>query len=168
MPVRILYVFELILLRSNDRYITSSQIIFIQLIRLLRTLYTERYHTTRQCLAIPGKIYTPHRTIIPYHEHTISHRIVIFLFRIPTKPYHHTIPTYHITYRATPHPMPHRTVPSHVPYHTYSVSTSPEGLIRGHKKSMPFRATEQERARDARWHGLSSLTAEHAGVGAIS
>ena len=65
-------------------------------------------------------IYPPHRTIVPYHQHTVSHTVII-PYRISTK---QTISSFDMTYRATPHTVLH-----HIPYHTHTtVPTPPEGL----------------------------------------
>ena len=93
---------ELILVRSDDRYIRSFKIIFIPLNRPYILLRRKIYHITRQ--------YLP-------HQRTISHTVP---YIISTTPCHNTIPpTYHVTYRATPHNViPYRTIYHTRQYHT--------------------------------------------------
>ena len=135
LSVHIPYILELILVRSDDRYIRSLQIIFIRRNRIYilkhsispgniyRTnvpYHIPIYRTNVQYHIPCHIIFPPHRAIIPYHRHkylphqrTISHTVS---YIISTTPCHHTIPpTYHITYRATPHTMPYRTVPHTIP-----------------------------------------------------
>ena len=60
-------------------------------------------------------VYPPHRTIIPYHQHTISYT-VIFPYSTSTKSYHHIIPTNDITYRTIPYPSCTKTTWGAQPY----------------------------------------------------
>ena len=112
------------LVRCDDRYIRSLQIIFIPRNRpyiLKHTISPGNIYRTNVPYHIPcHRIFPPHRAIIPCHRHkylphqrTISHAVP---YIISTTPCHHTItPTYHTTYRATPHTMPYRTVPHTIP-----------------------------------------------------
>ena len=128
------------LVRCDDRYIRSLQIIFIPRNRpyiLKHTISPGNIYRTNVLYYIPCHItFPPHRAIIPYrrhkylpHQRTISHTVPYIIF---TTPCHHTIPptwiftapTYHITYRAIyyfHHTMAsyHTTdVPYHIPCHT--------------------------------------------------
>ena len=99
------------------RYIRSLQKIFIRLLRLLQAPNTLQ-HTIPPDNIFSHILQTPHRNILPYHQHTISHTYRDFSVKC-IKPYRHTIPTYGITCRATPHTTPRRTVP----HHTHTVPT---------------------------------------------
>ena len=135
LSVRMPYVLKIILVRSGDRYIRSLRVIFIRRNRpyILKhnispgNVYRTNvpYHIPVDRTIVPSHIpchiiFPPHRAIIPYHRQkyllhqvTISHTVP---YIISTTPCHHTIPpTYHITYRATPHMMPYRTVPHTIP-----------------------------------------------------
>ena len=111
LSVHIPYILELILVRSDDRYIRSLQIIFIRRNRIYilkhsispgniyRTnvpYHIPIYRTNVQYHIPCHIIFPPHRAIIPYHRHkylphqrTIPHTVP---YIISTTPCHHTIP----------------------------------------------------------------------------
>ena len=102
LSVLIPYMLELILVRSDDRYIRSIQIIFIPHNRpyiLKHTISPGNIYRTNVPYHIPSHIsFPPHRAIIPYHRHTISHTV--------------------------PHHTQCHTVPYHIPYQTYNIIQS--------------------------------------------
>ena len=69
---------------------------------------------------VPLVEYPPHRTIIPYHQHTIPHAVIIS-YNISTKPYH-LLPCQHTISHAVPQHTP-CTVPRIIPY-PYCTSTA--------------------------------------------
>ena len=116
LSVRIPYLLELILVRSNDRYIRSLQIIFIP--------------RNRPCILkhsiSPGNIYP--------HQRTISHTVP---YNISTTPCHHTIPPTNIYRTNAPYHTPchilfppHRAIIPyyHVPCHTTQCHTAPHTI----------------------------------------
>ena len=111
LSVRTPYSSELILVRSDDRFISSLQMTLYDSYRpyiqkhpyhqaIFIAIFTHAvssYHTTTVPYHKPCHIiFPPHRTIIPYHRHTISHTVP-----------HHTQCHRHTT-----------NVPYHIPYHT--------------------------------------------------
>ena len=122
LSVRIPYLLELILVRSDDLYIRSLQMISIRCNRpyILKhnispgNIYRNIYGTNVPYHIPCHIIFPPHRAITPYHRHkylplqrTISHTVPCI---ISTTPCHHTIPpTYHITYRAAYHTRQYHT-----------------------------------------------------------
>ena len=95
LSVRIPYVLELILVRSDDRYVRSLQMISIRRSRpyiLKHTISPGNIYRTDVPYHIPyHKMFPPHRSIIPYRRHKYSpHQRVIYSF-------HHTVSSYHTT-----------------------------------------------------------------------
>ena len=101
LSVRIPYILELILVRSDDRYIRSLQIIFIP----------------------RNKPYILKHTSVPYHQaiftaptYHITYRAIYY--------FHHTVPSYHtdIPYHIPCHTT-HNAIPYRTTYHTRQYHT---------------------------------------------
>ena len=125
--VRIPYIWELILVCSDDRYNRSLQMIFIRRNRpciLTHTISPGNIYRTNVPYHIPCHIiFTPHRAIIPYHGHKIyrtnvPHHIPCHIL---FPPHRAIIPCHrHTILHTVPHHTQYHTVPYHIPYQTIS------------------------------------------------
>ena len=105
----------MIFIRRNRRYIQKYTVSPGNIYRSNVPYHIPMYPTNVPYHIPCHIIFPPHRAIIPHQTNINSYRTNV-PYHIPCHvffPPHSAIipPTYHITYRATPHTMPYRTVP---------------------------------------------------------